>query len=86
MEGKPSSTADASGRPLAQLIQNALQGKDEGIVTYLFPKPGQVQPQSKISYVARFAPWQVVLFAAPTPMIWTPLFTLLCCASAQLAA
>ena len=63
MEGKPSSTADASGRPLAQLIQNALQGKDEGIVTYLFPKPGQVQPQSKISYVARFAPWQVVFFA-----------------------
>jgi methyl-accepting chemotaxis protein len=39
MEGKASVTADASGRPLAELIENALQGKDESVVTYLFPKP-----------------------------------------------
>ncbi len=63
MEGKASVTADASGRPLAELIENALQGKDESVVTYLFPKPGQVEPRLKVSYVARFAPWQVVFFA-----------------------
>jgi methyl-accepting chemotaxis protein len=63
MEGKPSATVDAAGRPLTELIKNALQDSDEGVVTYLFPKPGLSQPQLKISYVARFAPWQVVFFA-----------------------
>ena len=63
LEGKPSTTADSAGRPLADLIRNALLGKSEGVVTYLFPKPGQTQPQLKVSYVAEFAPWQVVFFA-----------------------
>jgi methyl-accepting chemotaxis protein len=63
MEGKPSATRDARGRPLAGLIADALQGGNEGIVRYLFPKPGQSEPRSKISYVVRFAPWQVVFFA-----------------------
>ncbi len=63
MEGKPSSTADARGHPLADLINEALRDSNEGIVSYLFPKPGQAEPQSKVSYVARFAPWRVVFFA-----------------------
>ena len=50
--------------PLAKLIENALQGTDRGVGNgYLFPKPGEAQPQPKVSYVARFAPWQVVFFA-----------------------
>jgi methyl-accepting chemotaxis protein len=63
LEGKASSTVDAQGVPLAKLIENALQGTDRGVVSYLFPKPGEAQPQPKVSYVARFAPWQVVFFA-----------------------
>jgi methyl-accepting chemotaxis protein len=63
LEGKPSATKDANGRPLADLIRDALQTSDEGVVTYLFPKPGQPDPQMKLSYVARFAPWGVVFFA-----------------------
>ena len=65
LEGKPSGTKDAGGRPLTDLIQNALRDNDAGVVTYLFPKPGQAQsaPQLKVSYVTRFAPWQVVFFA-----------------------
>jgi methyl-accepting chemotaxis protein len=63
LEGKPSATRDARGRPLTELIRDALQGSDDGIVTYLFPKPGHSQPQSKVSYVVRFAPWDVVFFA-----------------------
>jgi methyl-accepting chemotaxis protein len=63
LEGKPSATADAAGRPLTELIEDALKYKDVGIVTYLFPKPGHSEPQSKVSYVARFSPWDVVFFA-----------------------
>ena len=63
LEGKPSATKDAGGRLLTDLIRDALQNADEATVSYLFPKPGQAEPQPKISYVTRFAPWQVVFFA-----------------------
>ena len=36
---------------------------DEGTITYLALKPGTKQPEPKLSYVARFAPWQVVFIA-----------------------
>ena len=63
LDGKLSSTKDAAGRSLTDLIAEALQNRDDGVVSYLFPKPGQTLPQPKISYVASFAPWQVVFFA-----------------------
>jgi methyl-accepting chemotaxis protein len=63
LEGKPSATKDADGRPLTDLIRTALQDRTEGVVWYLFPKPGETAPQPKVSYVARFTPWDVVFFA-----------------------
>ena len=36
---------------------------DEGIVAYLFAKPGQMELRPEVTYVARFAPWELV-FAA----------------------
>ncbi len=63
LENKPSPARDADGRPLAELIAQALRNSDDGVVSYLFPKPGQTAPQRKVSYVARFAPWDVVFFA-----------------------
>ena len=63
LDGKQSLTKDSSGRLLTDLIREALQEHDDAVVRYLFPKPGQTVPMPKISYVARFAPWQVVFFA-----------------------
>ncbi len=59
-EGKPSVAADANGRLLSSLYGEALRTSDEGVVSYTYPKPGETQPQPKISYVGAFRPWQVV--------------------------
>jgi methyl-accepting chemotaxis protein len=32
-------------------------------VAYRFPRPGQTQPQPKLTYIARFAPWNLVFGA-----------------------
>jgi methyl-accepting chemotaxis protein len=63
LEGKPSMTRDASGRLLTDLIDEALKGSADGVVEYLFPRPGGTIPVPKLSYVTRFDPWQVVFFA-----------------------
>jgi methyl-accepting chemotaxis protein len=62
-EGKPVTAKDASGRSLNSLYDEALRDRDEGVVSYTFPKPGQTQWLPKIAYVARFAPWQAVFIA-----------------------
>jgi len=62
-EGKPSTAADSSGRPINTLYNDALRNSDEGVVQYAFPRPGQMQPLPKLAYVARFAPWQAVFLA-----------------------
>ncbi len=63
LDGTPGNAADANGRSIAQLLSQALQSADEASISYLFPKPGKTQPQQKLSYVARFAPWQATLLA-----------------------
>ena len=45
------------------LIAEALRDGDHGVVSYAFLRPGQTQPQPKIAYVARFAPWSLVFTA-----------------------
>ena len=62
-ENKASAAQDASGRSITDLQNEALRSRDAGTISYLFPKPGQTQPQPKVAYVARFAPWQVVFLA-----------------------
>jgi methyl-accepting chemotaxis protein len=65
MEGKavPTSTVNENGRPITELIRDALRNSDSGVVSYSFPKPGQTQLEPKVSYVARFAPWDLVFVA-----------------------
>jgi methyl-accepting chemotaxis protein len=63
LEGKPTPVADTSGRTVKQLGEAALQGGDQGIVAYAFPRPGQTSPQPKLAYAARFAPWQMVFMS-----------------------
>jgi methyl-accepting chemotaxis protein len=63
MEGKLSPTVNENGRPLNDLINDALRNSDDGTVTYLFPKPGQTERLPKVTYVARFAPWDLVFGA-----------------------
>jgi methyl-accepting chemotaxis protein len=60
LEGKPSQVVDENGRPLTGLIRDALRNSDSGTVSYMFPKPGQTERQQKVTYVARFAPWDLV--------------------------
>lgn len=62
-EGKPTPVGDTSGRTMLQLGEAALQGGDNGVAAYAFPRPGQTVAQPKLAYVARFAPWRLVLMA-----------------------
>jgi methyl-accepting chemotaxis protein len=51
---------DATGRSLTlDMINTAKQGG--GFVEYSWPRPGSDKPQPKLSYVARFAPWDWVI-------------------------
>jgi methyl-accepting chemotaxis protein len=62
LEGKPTPVADASGKTVLQLGEEALL-RGHGVVAYAFPRPGQSTPQPKIAYAALFAPWQLVLMS-----------------------
>ena len=62
-ENRPSSAKDSDGRPISDLIRDALSRGNEGTIRYMFPRPGQTQPLQKISYVARFAPGNLVFLA-----------------------
>jgi methyl-accepting chemotaxis protein len=60
LDGKPSSAKDASGRTLTDMIKASLKDGDETVLSYLYAKPGETKTQSKIAYIARFKPWDVV--------------------------
>jgi methyl-accepting chemotaxis protein len=62
-EGKPTSSKDEQGRSSAEIIRTTLGEKDTGVISYLALKPGAAEPTPKLSYVTRFAPWQVVFIA-----------------------
>jgi methyl-accepting chemotaxis protein len=62
-EGKTSSASGTDGRLISDLIADAIRDKPAGMVAYMFPKPGRVEPQRKVAYVSRFVPWDVVFLA-----------------------
>jgi methyl-accepting chemotaxis protein len=62
-EGQPSNAKDSNGRLISELIGAALNGHDSGVIRYLFPKPGKTEPLLKLSYVARFEPWNAAFYA-----------------------
>lgn len=56
----PASTIDmTTGRPIMESMQEILAHSNEGVVFYGFPRPGQTVPVPKVSYIARFAPWDM---------------------------
>ena len=52
-----SQTIDASGKYLFNEFVDIVNTQGEGIMPYLWPKPGQTEPVEKISYVKLFTPW-----------------------------
>ncbi len=52
-----SSFEDPSGARLFNNFVNQVSKNGEGVVPYLWPKPGSEQPEHKVSYVKGFAPW-----------------------------
>jgi methyl-accepting chemotaxis protein len=60
LEGKQSPATDADGTPLTDLIRAALRSADDAVISYSYPKPGQTERRPKVSYVARFAPWNLI--------------------------
>jgi methyl-accepting chemotaxis protein len=58
-DNKPSTARDGQNRALPDLVKEALRsGADGGVIAYTFPKPGHTEALPKVSYVARFDPWQ----------------------------
>jgi signal transduction histidine kinase len=52
--GKDSRTLkDASGKPFGEEIYKAAQDGKINEVSYMFPKPGQTEPSSKVSFVTK---------------------------------
>jgi methyl-accepting chemotaxis protein len=49
-----------SGLSISNLLLEAVRSSDEGVASYMFPKPGQTIPLRKVTAVARFRPWDIV--------------------------
>jgi methyl-accepting chemotaxis protein len=62
-EGKVSTSVDSNGRKQADLMQEIFRTSDRGTITYVVAKPGQTQPQPKLTYISRLAPMNVVFLA-----------------------
>jgi methyl-accepting chemotaxis protein len=62
LEGKPPAADVATGRTISSLAFEAVQSADEGMMSYMFPRPGQTKPLRKVAAVARFRPWDIVIY------------------------
>jgi methyl-accepting chemotaxis protein len=62
-EGTVAPPFDNTGRTVSSLELEALRNSDEGVIRYMFAKPGQTQLQPKIAYVAKFPPWDAIFLA-----------------------
>ena len=56
-----SQTVDANGKYLFNELVDIVNTQGEGIIPYLWPKPGQTEPVEKISYVKLFTPWDWIV-------------------------
>ncbi len=63
LENTPQALDIATGQPIGSLIVAAVRSSDDGIATYMFPKPGQTEPLRKVVVVSRFQPWDMAFFA-----------------------
>jgi len=64
LEGKKPIGTDIHGHSTTELALNALSNAEAGVIYYSQQAPGQRAPQPKLAYVARFAPWNAIIFAA----------------------
>jgi methyl-accepting chemotaxis protein len=53
----------ASGRSIADLVNDAVAAGGSGTTSYMFPRPGQTVPLRKIVAVDKFAPWNMVIYS-----------------------
>jgi methyl-accepting chemotaxis protein len=51
---------DADGKDITEAMVEAVRQSGEGVVDYVFPKPGKADPQPKLTYVKAFAPWNAI--------------------------
>jgi methyl-accepting chemotaxis protein len=62
LDGKDlSNTADPAGKKICSEFAKMAKEHGEGIVPYLWPKPGMQEPVDKISFVKAFKPWGWVI-------------------------
>lgn len=52
---------DSSGKPIVGSQVNALSNADEAFVTYMFPRASGGEPLAKLTFVKRFAPWNIFI-------------------------
>ena len=62
-DNKPSKAMMADGRDRWAAIVDTLKDKDRGYIAYTLPVLDKAEPESKLAYVARFKPWDVVFLA-----------------------
>jgi len=62
-EGKMTASKDSRGRLTGELIRDIFATADGGVIWYQALKPGKAAPQDKVSYVRRYAPWQMAFIA-----------------------
>jgi methyl-accepting chemotaxis protein len=62
LDGTVSAPDKATGRPISQLVIEAVQSSNDGTATYMYPKPGQTEPTQKIVAVGKFAPWHIMVY------------------------
>ena len=63
LEGKPSPIDAASGKSVVTLVKQVLGSKNDAVVSYMFPKPGQQEPLRKFVAVERFPAWDMLICA-----------------------
>ncbi|QUS39848.1 methyl-accepting chemotaxis protein [Tardiphaga alba] len=62
LEDKNTGAKDSNGVLISKAIMDAgRQSATGGIAYYLYPRPGQTEPTSKMVYARHFAPWDVTL-------------------------
>lgn len=62
-DNKPSKAMMADGRERWTAIIDILKDRDRGYLAYALPVPGKAAPESKLAYVARFEPWDIIFLA-----------------------
>ena len=55
------------GRYILEGFVDAVRSSDEGLLAYDYPKPGEKQPLPKLTFIKKFAPWNLVV----TTGVWT---------------